>query len=99
MTVAVISVETLDEGENWLRCVALDEDSDWRTDLAEEYLRLRTECVVPITEDVLEGLDGFSIADIQKRISQRTVPAYHPGNLNVVRSDFGEVMCYRLLEE
>lgn len=76
-----------------------DSDTDWQTALANEYVRLRTACAVPLEPVTVEGIGVFDTANIQRHLQRSTIPFYKPGNFNVVRSDFGEVAGYMLLAQ
>ncbi len=90
--------ETLDAGGHQYRILGPDMSGDWLTELAEEYVRLRTECRMPLSEISVDGIAVLSTANILKRLKKATVPLRRADNFDVVRSDFGEVLCYLLLE-
>ena len=71
---------------------------DWQQAIAKEYVKLRTETRFPIEPICLNGLE-FSVETIKKRLSDNTIPERRGGNFDVVRSDFGEVISYMVLEQ
>lgn len=90
--------ETLDSGGHEYRVLGPDTSRDWLRELAEEYVRLRTACATPLSEISVEGIGVLSTENLQKRLKKATIPIRRPDNFDVVRSDFGEVICYLLLE-
>jgi hypothetical protein len=99
MTISVEVHESHDIGNHYIRTIDFSSTCDWLQDLADEYISLRTTSRVPVNSEVFDGLEGFDVTVLERRIARAAIPDYQKGNLNVVRSDFGEVMCYRLLEE
>jgi hypothetical protein len=71
----------------------------WLDSVAQEYLALRTSTAVPLTEVSLDGIDVLSVDRLKARLAEAAVPRHRGGPLSVVRSDFGEVLLYCLLEQ
>ena len=71
---------------------------DWLEKLAEAYVQLRSDSPTPISPEVFDGIGVVDITAIQSRLRQSTLPTRIGGNLDVVRSDFGEVSSYIALE-
>jgi len=71
----------------------------WLESVAREYLALRTSTAVPLTEVALDGIDVLSVDRLKARLAEAGVPLHREGPLSVVRSDFGEVLLYGLLEQ
>jgi hypothetical protein len=89
----------LDAGGHEYRVLTPDEATDWLREIAKEYVHLRTCCVVPLRDISLDGIGVVSTAALQKRLQKATIPIRRADNFDVVRSDFGEVICYMLLEQ
>jgi hypothetical protein len=90
--------ETLDSGGHEYRVLGPDTSSDWMRELAEEYVYLRTACARPLSEISVEGIGVLSTENLLKRLKKATIPVRRTDNFDVVRSDFGEVLSYLLLE-
>jgi hypothetical protein len=74
------------------------DDEDWLKPLAEEYVRILTRGDT-LLKNVENSADtGMDMSRIAHYLRQASIPNYQPGNFNVVRSDFGELLCYMLLE-
>jgi uncharacterized protein DUF1837 len=73
--------------------------TEWLESVAREYVSLRTSTAVPLTEVSLDGIDVLSVDRLRTRIAQAAVPPHKGGPLSVVRSDFGEILLYCLLEQ
>jgi hypothetical protein len=72
---------------------------DWQGELAAEYRRLRTACAVPVGPITVEGIGIVGVDRLQQYLQNYTIPVYKPGNLGIVRSDFGEVIGCALLTQ
>jgi hypothetical protein len=70
---------------------------DWQKVIAEEYKKLRTETRFPVEPICFDGLE-FDVSFIKERLASNTIPQRGSGNFDVVRSDFGEVVSYIVLE-
>jgi hypothetical protein len=90
--------ETLDSGGHEYRVLGPDVSYDWLKELAEEYINLRTACARPLSEISVDGIGVLSTENLLKRLKTATVPVRRADNFDVVRSDFGEVLSYLLLE-
>lgn len=97
-----------DVGENHYRIYTLSEDDMdvWLEMLADEYIRLRTGKQKALEKISTEGIDIVDtslvesrLRSFEKRRLQASVPRYQPGNFSVLRSDFGELLNYVLLED
>lgn len=79
----------------------LDADYAWLNKLAEEYTNLRVETDHPLEDISLDGIAVVDLTSIRQRIRAATIPtrAAKPTNFDVVRSDFGETLCYLVLED
>ena len=99
MAISFVPLLELDTETDCYRVVIVDDDSSWSQDLIEEYLRLRTNLTVPLEEGLTDGITVLDPSEIAKYLRRYSVPVYEPGNFNVVRSDFGEILSYRVLEE
>ena len=68
---------------------------------------MRGECALPLTDISLDGIHVVSVEHLRERIRNATIPTYvsggaagsMPPTLAVVRSDFGEILCYMLNED
>lgn len=107
MELPFVLAETYDTSEHHFRVYSLDKDAStiWMNELADEYVKLRTR-----RKHVLEGLSTYDISVVNPELVERyrqsavelerlSVPTYNSGNFNVLRSDFGELLCYLLLEQ
>lgn len=74
--------------------------SVWLDAVADEYVKLRTECVTPIQPIDLAGIGIVSTDAIKRRIAQATVPRpdISRGAFSVTRADLSEVAAYMVLE-
>jgi hypothetical protein len=90
------------------RVYTLDENDrdSWLQMLADEYIRLRTRRKAPhraLSTEGIEVVDIHSIAmrlkEFERRKLRASIPSYKPGNFSVLRSDFGELLNYILLED
>jgi hypothetical protein len=90
--------ERHDSGGHEYRVLGPDVSADWLKETAEEYVRLRTECETPLSEISVEGIGVVSTEDLKKRLKKATIPYRRADNFDVVRSDFGEVLSYLVLE-
>src|SRR5690606_16668023 len=79
----------------------LDGDYSWLTQLAEEYQNLRVETDHHMEEISVDGIAVVDPSSILRRIRAATIPTRpeEPTNFDVVRSDFGETLCYIVLED
>lgn len=87
-----------DESHLYL-CLEPETQSEWLQKLAETYVQLRSDSPTPISPEVFDGLSVVDITAIQSRLRQSTLPTRIGGNLDVIRSDFGEVSSYIALEQ
>lgn len=90
--------EVLDSGDHEYRVLCPDTSIDWLKEAAEEYIRLRTACVTPLSALSLDGIGVVSTVNLQERLKKATIPLRRDDNFDVVRSDFGEVLTYLILE-
>lgn len=75
------------------------QDASWLTTLASEYVALRTACSNPIPSGLADGIDVLDMTAVMSHIRASTIPMRRQGNFDVVRSDFGEVILYQILEQ
>jgi hypothetical protein len=98
-------VQSLDIDGNRFQAIAPD-DTNWLTIVADAYVGLRGECALPLTDISLDGIRVVDVEHLRERIRNATIPTYVSGStasgmpprLGVVRSDFGEILCYMLNE-
>lgn len=88
-----------DKDGHTFRATSPDGAEDWLEEIAREYIELRACCAAPLREISLDGIDGWDLSRLKARVQQATIPIYEGGNFDVVRSDFGEVLLYALLEQ
>lgn len=81
-----------------LRIYDFEADGDWARESRAKYVNLRTQPAAPLSMTTLAAT-GFDTASIEDAISSATTPVRGEGNFDVVRSDFGEVLSYMILEE
>lgn len=82
-----------------LRIYDFEADGDWAQESRAKYVNLRTQPAAPLGMITLAADTGFDTAFIENAISSATTPVRGAGNFDVVRSDFGEVLSYMILEE
>lgn len=78
----------------------LDKDNhEWLLPLAQEYIKLLTyrERSPKKIEQVVSGID-MDTTYIKRCLLKDSIPKSRGGNFDVIRSDFGELLCYMLLE-
>jgi len=98
-------IHSFDTDDNRFQAIAPD-SADWLTIVADEYVSLRAESAVPLTDISLDGIRVVGVERLIERLRHATIPVYAPSDapgdpprtLNVVRSDFGEMLCYLLME-
>ncbi len=80
--------------------LCFDSSSDWCTEAAQEYINLRTKPHLAPDEKLLQGL-GFDTKVIRECFKKAGLPQLPDPipDLNVVRSDFGELISMMLLEQ
>jgi hypothetical protein len=77
----------------------LAKDPDLLDRLALEYVRLRTELRVPLTNVVVDGIEVVSEVGLKRLLVRATTPVRRPGPFDIVRADFGELLAYLALRE
>lgn len=98
-------IEALDASSHQYRAFAPDKNEDWFGTSAAEYVRLRTQCKMPLEDVSVDGITVLDITSISERLRKATVPrrrtftTKREMNFDVIRSDFGETLCYMLLEQ
>jgi hypothetical protein len=98
VAVSFTSLQDDSEGVHRYQVFAESGDPAWLESVAKEYVALRTATAAPLSEVSLEGIDVVSVDLVQKRLAQAVIPHRKSSPLDVVRSDFGEVLLYALLE-
>jgi hypothetical protein len=93
------SIESFHCGEHRFEAIAPDDGQDWLATVASEYSALRTRCALPLEDVSLDGITVVGVEHLRARLRSATIPAYSAGNFGIVRSDFGETLCYMLLEQ
>jgi hypothetical protein len=88
-----------DKDGHTFRANSPDGATDWLDQVARNYIDLRACCATPLRDISLDGIDGWDLSRLKARVQQATIPQYKGGNFDVVRSDFGEVLLYGLLEQ
>jgi hypothetical protein len=93
--------EKLANGEHAYVTLRTKVGSEWLGYLADEYIRLRTETVVPIVPISLDEITVVDITAIQQRLASANVPQRNrgKGNFDVVRSDLGETVAIVFLRD
>ncbi|MBA2283934.1 MAG: hypothetical protein H0W02_00475 [Ktedonobacteraceae bacterium] len=101
MTVPFVLIDTFDFDRHHFRVYEPGDssNSDWLSPLAQEYIKLLTHRETALRKIVVNQNDlQMDVSHIQKYLRKASIPRYKAGNFNVVRSDFGELLCYMLLE-
>lgn len=97
--------EVLDASPHHYRVFAPNSAQDWFGASAAEYVRLRTRCKLPVEDVTLDGITVLDVSAISARLRKGLVPARRAikkeeeRNFDIIRSDFGETLCYMLLEQ
>ena len=91
--------DVLDESDHCYRVFEPDSGDAWLATAAAAYVELRTACAVPLTDISVDGIGVFDTKALKARLAKALVPVRSGGNFDVVRSDFGEVLAYALLEQ
>src|SRR5437764_5043042 len=73
-----------------------DGSEDWLRHLAEEYIRILSHRETSLKRIKISNDTGMDMSRLEQYIIKASVPKYEEGNFNVVRSDFGELLCYML---
>ncbi len=89
----------LDESDHCYRVFEPCSGDAWLSSAAAAYVELRTVCAVPLSDISLDGIGVFDTKALKARLAEALVPVRRGGNFDVVRSDFGEVLAYAVLEE
>ncbi|GCE17656.1 hypothetical protein [Dictyobacter kobayashii] len=102
MTAPFVQTDNFDSDAHHFRVYepVVQEDVEWLYPIAEEYIKLLTHHEAPLT--MLKPVTSEAVMDlltVQKYMRKASIPSYKKGNFNVVRSDFGELLCYMLLEK
>ncbi len=74
------------------------DNSNWLEPLAKEYIKILTYRETPLKIGNFSEDTIMDMSRLQKYVKKASIPKYKTGNFNVVRSDFGELLCYMLLE-
>lgn len=105
MAASYTLIESLDVSPHEYRAYAVSENADWQTSSAAEYIKLRTECSVPLEDVSVDGITVMDVEGIRQRLKNATVPkrrtfkTKREMNLDVIRSDLGETLSFMLLDE
>jgi hypothetical protein len=74
------------------------ESINWLDSLAEEYVRILTRRETHLKNVKMSEDTVMDMSRIQQYLRRASIPRFEPGNFGVIRSDFGELLCYMLLE-
>ncbi len=74
------------------------DNEDWLKPLAEEYVKLLIHRETRLRDITISEDTVLDISRVSQYIRRASIPNYEVGNFSVVRSDFGELLCYLLLE-
>ncbi len=89
---------TLDVDPHRYRVLVPSEIEGFLRAVAVEYVRIRSESLVALREVSLDGVDVVGVGDLKKRLQAAVVPPLGDGKFEIIRSDFGEVIAYMILE-
>jgi hypothetical protein len=93
------TVANFDEGGHHFRVVRPQDEEAFLSELAEEYLLLRTATTCDVKDISIDGIGVVSAEAILERLKRATIPERGKGSFSVVRSDFGETLAYTLLTQ
>jgi hypothetical protein len=102
MTAPFVLIDNLDSESHHFRVYepAENNSATWLDPIVEEYVKLLTHRETPLKSLPLDTHGSvMDMTNIQKYLQKASIPRYKKGNFNVVRSDFGEILCYMLLEK
>jgi hypothetical protein len=105
MSLSISLKQKLDTADHHFRVYAPHQASPWLQLIAQEYGNLRTECILPVNDILDDGIQSFASDVIKERIKRSSIPKKrskgrgNSSNFDVVRSDFGETLCYMILSQ
>jgi len=99
MALPFLVVDTSEVGDHKFSTLEFEDNSNWMETVAAEYVRLRTECISTIRNISLDGIQILEVDTIKQYLQKATIPQRSGGNFDVTRSDFGETLCYMILEQ
>jgi len=91
-------VEDLSASPHRYLCLKPNQKVDWQEQLARVYIDLRGGSPTPLSPLIFEGVQILDVSGLRTRIERSTLPKKRDSNFDVVRSDFGEVWSYVVLE-
>jgi hypothetical protein len=75
------------------------DDVSWLEVLAREYIKILThQAISPAKRTKASDDTVMDMSRVQRYRRKACLPTFKEGNFNVVRSDFGELLCYMILE-
>ena len=91
-------VEDLSANPHVYLCLEPTTNRGWDDQLAKAYLELRGGSPSPLNEVIFDGVQILDVSELRKTLLQATLPKRRDSNFDVVRSDFGELLSYLVLE-
>lgn len=67
--------------------------------VASEYVKLRSETIVPLRELSLDNVQVVSVDQLRQRLQSAVIPPRGSGGMDIARSDFGEMIALTVLEK
>jgi hypothetical protein len=98
MVLSLVNRAQTSVGRHSFRAASIDPDSNWLEETASQYGALLTEFDVPLNSIILDGIEVMDPSRLKTFFDSHLIPPYKGTNFDVVRSDFGEVLSYGLLE-
>lgn len=98
LSLPVITVHNLDSAIDRYRVVEPDSAGLVLNILADEYMRLRSHCALPMQAVSVNGL-SIDASRLEARLRAATIPRRRLDNFDIIRSDLAEMLCYALLED
>jgi hypothetical protein len=100
MALSFVETDNLDVDPHRFRVyeIPASDRENWLESLAEEYIKLLTRREAKARRIVTSKDTDLDMSRVHQYLKKACLPEYNGGKFNVVRSDFGELLCYMLLE-
>ena len=98
MVLQLVDRDMTSVGRHSFRAASFDPNSSWLEDSATEYRRLLTEFSPPLKPIPLDGIDILDVSALKSFFAGHLIPPFRGKIFDAVRSDFGEVLSYMVLE-
>lgn len=99
MVLDISVIDNFEENQHIYRALSFCDQQEGLQELAAEYHKLLTNNSSGAYRISLDGIGEWSTDDLRKLLNEDMIPSRGEGNFAVVRSDFGEVASYLILEQ